>query len=80
MRMSTFFEKLLTSIGNGVFDGCWKLKKVYYTGTSGEWAKIGIDSYGNYDLPNAACYYYSETEPTTDGNFRHYVDGVVTEW
>lgn len=25
-------------------------------------------------------YYYSETEPTTNGNFWHYVDGEVTIW
>ena len=46
-----------TSIGNGAFLGCTCLKDVYYTGTAAEWAKINIDSYGNYYLTNATIHY-----------------------
>ncbi len=28
----------------------------------------------------SAVYYFSEAEPTTEGNYWHYVDGVVTIW
>ena len=52
---------------------------VFYTGTSDEWNKITIDS-SNYDLFNTSRYYYSETAPTTEGNFWHYVGGVPTVW
>lgn len=69
----------VTKIGYDAFGYCWHFKKVYYTGTAGEWAKISIDSF-NLGLTDAAIYYYSETEPTADGNFWHYVDGNVTEW
>jgi hypothetical protein len=29
---------------------------------------------------NATRYYYSETEPTEEGNFWHWVDGEVVVW
>jgi hypothetical protein len=72
----------VTSIGSYAFVGCSTLKDVYYTGSEAEWAEISIDnSYsGNSYLINATRYYYSETTPTTEGNFWHYVDGVPTPW
>ena len=33
----------------------------------------------SWSLISAVCY-YSETEPTTSGNFWRYVDGVITRW
>lgn len=69
----------MTSIGEGAFNGCGSLKTVYYNGTKEDWNKIAIDLY-NTNLTNATRYYYSETEPTTDGNYWHYVNGVPTVW
>ncbi len=76
----------VTEIGAAAFDGCTALTNVYYNGTSTEWANISIDS-NNTSLTNATLYYYSETEPTLnpegiayDGNYWHYVDGLVTVW
>ena len=69
----------VTSIGSYAFQNCTSLKTVYYIGTAEQWAGIGIGSY-NTNLTNATRYYYSETQPTTSGNYWHYVDGVPTAW
>jgi hypothetical protein len=69
----------VTSIGSYAFAECISLTKVYYTGTEAEWNRISIGT-GNNELLNATRYYYSETQPTTAGNFWHYVDGVPTVW
>ncbi len=69
----------VTSIGSYAFHYCNNLSKVYYNGTEEEWGGISIES-GNYGLTGATIYYYSETEPTTSGNYWHYVDGVPTPW
>ena len=69
----------VTSIGYSAFDHCWSLKDVYYIGIEAEWTAISIDTSNEY-LTNATRYYYSETAPTTEGNFWHYVDGVPTPW
>ena len=66
-------------IGMGAFSDCDSLTNVYYGGSESEWENITIDSY-NAELTNATRYYYSETEPTTSGNYWHYVDGVPTKW
>ena len=70
----------MTSIGYAAFDGCESLATVYYDGTAEDWnAKITIGSSNSY-LTSATRYYYSETAPTTTGNYWHYVDGVPTKW
>ena len=71
----------VTDIGEGAFYGCNELTSVYYKGTAADWTNIFIDSY-NSELTNATRYYYSEEEPSTndDGNYWHYVNGVVTVW
>ena len=53
--------------------------KIYYNGSAAEWNSISIKS-DNYYLTNATRYYYSETKPTTSGNFWHWVDGEVAIW
>lgn len=72
------------TIGSGVtdidlaFTGCFKLTSVYYKGTAEEWEKISIItiSSDNEHLLNATRYYYSETQPTEEGNYWHYdMDG-----
>ena len=69
----------VTSIGDYAFAGCTNLASVYYTGTATEWGKINIDNF-NSALTNATIYYYSETQPTAEGNYWHYVNGVATPW
>ena len=74
--MSITIPDSVTSIGVEVFFSCDNLSTVYYGGTAEEWSKFGIDS----DLTSATIYYYSETEPTTSGNYWRYVEGVPTAW
>ena len=71
----------VTSIGIGAFNSCNSLSTVYYNGTEEEWSGISIGS-NNSKLTGATRYYYSETEPTTSGNYWHYGDddGVPTPW
>ena len=66
-------------IGYKEFFSCTSLTNVYYGGTADEWNDISIDSF-NSNLENATRYYYSENEPTEDGNYWHYVDGVPIIW
>ena len=70
----------VTSIGENAFYYCLSLNIVYYNGTAEEWSGISIIGSWNYNLTGATRYYYSETEPTTSGNYWHYVGGVPTPW
>jgi hypothetical protein len=74
--------KSVTAIDYFAFYSCPNLSTVYYNGTSSDWGKIEINNnYSNsQDLLDATRYYYSETAPTTAGNFWHYIDGVPTIW
>lgn len=59
---------------------CNNLEKVYYEGTNGDWKDILIGD-SNGLLLSAIHYYYSESQPTEDGNYWHYdIDGKVVEW
>jgi len=69
----------VTTIAYNAFASCYNLKTVYYNGTKEDWNKISIDLH-NTNLTDATRYYYSESEPTTDGNYWHYVNGVPTVW
>ena len=69
----------LTTIGSSAFNSCNRLKAVYYTGTESEWNAMSIGS-NNSKLTNATRYYYSETKPTVEGNYWHYVNGEIVVW
>ena len=67
----------VTYIGISAFHVCDNLTSVYYNGTEEDWANININDY-NYNLTNATRYYYSENQPTDEGNFWYYdTDGVT---
>lgn len=74
----------VTSIGEFAFHACNKLEKVYYNGTAEDWDKIDIDSSNDSYLygfiNNERLYYYSETQPTGEGNYWHDVGGEIVEW
>ena len=70
----------VTYIVSSAFRECSNLSYVYYKGTSAEWENITIESNYNNSLINAPRYYYSETTPTGEGNYWHYVAGVPTIW
>ena len=68
------------SIGSYAFDCCWALTSVYYVGSASEWSDISIGDWGNDDLTDATRYYYSASEPTTEGKYWRYVNGMPTAW
>ena len=76
--MTVVIPNSVTSIGFVSFHECSNLANVYYKGTESDWAKISFD--WNPTLKSAPCYYYSESEPTDEGNYWHYVNGVPTQW
>jgi hypothetical protein len=75
---SVIIPKSVTSVKNYAFLYCTNLTSVYYKGTETEWNTITIA--GDSFPDNATIYYYSETQPTTYGNYWHYVNGVPTVW
>lgn len=71
----------LTFIGSYAFQSCYDLDKVYYKGTKEDWGKVSIGEKNPSILAQNKYYYYSETAPTTDGNYWHYsITGQVIEW
>ncbi len=69
----------VTSIDALAFYRCSSLSSIYYIGTESEWAQISIGK-DNTGITNATIYFYTETQPTTAGNYWHYVDGEPTVW
>ena len=69
----------LVTIGDSAFYKCSSIESVFYLGNTAQWKSISI-GYGNETFKLATCYIYSETEPTTMGNFWHYVDGEMVIW
>lgn len=65
----------ITYIDKTHFYNCSSIKKVYYHGNK-EALTISEQSV----IHDVTKYYYSETQPTTEGNYWHYVDGVPTAW
>ena len=72
----------VSSIESSAFNNCTGLKSVYYKGTAEEWNNITIYNNNSENAPliNATRYYYSETQPTEEGNYWHYVDGKIVVW
>ena len=77
--VSVVIGNSVTSIGYQAFYSCDSLTEVYYNGSAEVWNSISI-SYSNDSLKNATRYYYSESHPTEEGNFWHWVDGEPTAW
>jgi hypothetical protein len=55
------------------------LRIVFYLGSESDWGRITIGDY-NTSLTNASRYYYSETQPSTSGNYWRYVNGRPSIW
>ncbi len=70
----------ISKIENYTFYDCESMKEVYYKGSSPEWESIAVADYGNEAFTNITIFYYFETEPAEEGNYWHYVDGIVTKW
>ncbi len=71
----------LVSISVYAFYADPALEKIYYESTEEQWNSLPpYDEGTNYSLRDATMYFYSETEPTTPGNFWRYVEGTPTIW
>ncbi len=75
---SIIIPNSITSVEIFAFDNCSKLTYFYYQGTESQANKMDIDI--NSRLQIQKLYYYSETKPTTEGNYWHYVDNIPTAW
>ena len=72
--------KTVTQVGGSVlYETYYFFGEIYYMGTPAEWAAIEVES-GNDTFKSMPVHYYSETQPTAEGNYWHYVDGVETAW
>jgi len=69
----------VANIGAWAFDDCEALVAAYYGGTQEDRENIDIVN-GNDSLTSATWYYYSETQPTEEGNYWHYVEGEIEVW
>ena len=69
----------IKGIGSYAFNNPSDLAIIYYCGSAISWGKIPI-GFSNFYLTKATVYCYSDTQPTTVGNYWHYVDGVPTKW
>ena len=77
--ISVLIPNSVKIIGDYAFDECYGLYSVYYMGSDVDWANISIGG-SNSGLTNAIIYYYSETEPSDEGHYWHYVNGEITVW
>lgn len=69
----------LTSIQDGAFASCNSLISVFFGGTEEQFDAIQIAD-SNDAIIDANIYFYSETQPTENGNFWHYEDGTPIIW
>lgn len=69
----------VTTIGDGIIYYYSPFTTVYYCGMADDWNKIAIGNY-NSKLTDATRYYYSESAPTEDGSFWHYLESAPTVW
>ena len=77
---SVIIPSSVINIMPSAFEECKNIEAVYYTGTKEEWGNVKINSKNTY-LEEAAIYYYSETNPTTEGNYWFYNEnGDPTVW
>lgn len=77
---SVVISNSVTIIGESAFYNCSILLNVYYKGTHTQWEDICISSVNNNLLKKTNIYFYSESEPTEDGNYWHYIEGQVVKW
>ncbi len=68
-NLTLILEKGVTTIEDGAFDVCENLK-IYYTGTQSEYAAIANGT--GYKENTSAVYYYSESQPASEGRYWHY--------
>ena len=60
-----------TFIQTGAFDRCDALEIVYFKGDKEKWSNMKINPSNNC-LKNTSIYFYSEVNPSVEGNYWHY--------
>lgn len=71
------------TIDFSAFRNCSSLTTIYYSRSKEEFDIFDLFETGLYDLylnSEVVIYYYSENEPTNEGDYWHYVNGVETKW
>ncbi len=73
------YDSALKEIGSRAFGSFSSYSKLYFGGTVEEFNKVKIDWINDASaMYSATYYYYSETQPTEEGNYWHYdTDGVT---
>ncbi len=74
----------LEFIEHDAFFSC-KITTIFFKGTPAQWDTVTIEDnktqpLNNPPLKGATICYYSESEPTAEGNYWHYVDGKPVVW
>ena len=70
------FGKNIQKIDSNAFKGCNALENVFFEGTNDEWNNITNNALE--ELANVDICFYSEENPTIDGNYWHYDEGEET--
>lgn len=76
---SVVLVKNLTYISSSAFDNCPALESIYFKGTAQQWEELN-KPYKIPNLENVTVYFYSETEPESEGNYWHYVNDKPEIW
>ncbi len=72
--------KSLATVGELAFYGCSALAEIFYEGeTVTDWLAIAISA-DNTPFITAERFYFSDTQPSAQGNFWRLVDGIPTKW
>ena len=66
---TVFIPESVTTIGAGIFNGCYKLKNIYYGGDEAAWAKIDIETYNDH-IAFAKIHYNSDGQNMTPDTSR----------
>ena len=76
---SVVLGKNLTYISSSAFNNCPALESIYFKGTAQQWEDLN-KPYKILNLENVTVYFYSETEPESEGNYWHYVNDKPVIW
>ncbi len=77
--LTVVLPSTLTSIEDSAFANCSALKTIFFGGTEEQFDALNIAD-SNETLTKADVYFYSETQPTEEGVYWHYVNGSPVIW